>query len=103
MSTDDDLASRVDELERLTTRQAEEIALLRRELRALGVQVPDRNPARPTKLSPQARVERMRRSAARARAAKLVGEGKGSVRDPTTADRLRQEAQQLADEADEEA
>lgn len=94
------LRADVEQQRRLNTRRDAELEQLRRELRALGVRVPDLNPTGRTKLSPQARTAAMRASVAKARAAKPVGKGKRAVSDPDVAARLRAEAQQLADEAD---
>lgn len=103
MARNTDPEQRIDQLERQLARQAKEIDQLRRELRGLGIEVPELNPAHRTKLSPQARLERLRLAAARARASKPVGTGKGSVSDRRTAARLRSEAAQLLAEADEAA
>ena len=75
---------------------AEEIAQLRRELRALGVNIPELDPTAPgkTPLSEEALLASMRRRAARARAKKQLGEGKGAVRDPEVLQRLIEEAQE---------
>ncbi len=70
MQRDKDLATRLEEVERNQRRMAEEIEQLQHELCALGVEVPDLNPAGRTPLSPQARLAVLQRSAAIARAAK---------------------------------
>ena len=99
MPRDKDIDTRVEELERVQRRLAEEIDQLHRELRAMGVDVPELNPARPgrTRLSDEGYIVALRKSAAAARAAKTVGPGKGSVGDPETAERLRAEADEDAD------
>lgn len=89
-----------DQQQRVSARLENELQQLRRELKALGVRVPEVNPTGRTKLSPEARLAAMRAAAAKARASKPVGKGTGAVRDPSVAARLREEAQQLADEAD---
>ena len=95
MPREKNIDTRVEELERGQRRLAEEIDQLSRELRALGVTVPDLNPARPgrTPLSPEARVAALRKSVAKARASKPGGAGKGAVSDPAVAERLRSEAE----------
>lgn len=87
-----DIETRLDEVERIQRRQSEEIEQLQRELKALGVELPDLEPAGHTPLSPEARLVAWRRAAAQARAAKAVADGRGAVGDPETADRLREEA-----------
>jgi hypothetical protein len=86
-----DLERKVEELERNQRRMAEEIEQLQRELRALGVQIPELDPAAPGKtgLSQEARLAVLKKAAAKARASKPVGEGKGAVKDEETAKRLR--------------
>lgn len=51
---------------------AEEIEQLQKELRGLGVELPELNPAGRTPLSPQARLASNQRKAAKARAAKAA-------------------------------
>lgn len=90
MAREKDLDTRVEELERSQRRMGEEIDQLQRELRGMGISVPELNPASPgrTPLSAEARLAALRKAAAKARAAKPVGSGKGSVTDQETADRL---------------
>lgn len=57
--------------------------------------VPELNPAGHTRLSPEAYLTALRRQAARARAAKTVGEGRGAVTDEETAAQLRAQAEDL--------
>lgn len=97
MPREKDIATRLDEVERIQRRQSEEIEQLQRELKALGVELPDLEPAGHTPLSPEARIAAMRRAAAKARAAKTVGEGRGAVGDPEIAERLRDEAEHEAE------
>jgi hypothetical protein len=95
MPREKDIDTRVEELERGARRMADEIDQLARELRALGVSAPELNPGAPgrTKLSDEARLAALQRAAAKARASKPVGSGKGAVADAETADRLRSEAE----------
>lgn len=95
-----DLDRRLEELERNQRRMAEEIEQLQRELRALGVQIPELDPAAPgkTQLSPEARLVVLRQAAKKARAAKPVGEGRGAVKDPETAERLRTGTEEAPDD-----
>jgi sugar phosphate isomerase/epimerase len=85
------LRRRDDQRERVVEAMERELAQLRAELRALGVTVPRTNPSGSTPLSPEARRVARRRSAAKARAAKRVGSGKGCVRDRETKVRLSQD------------
>lgn len=102
MSRAKDIETRVDEVERTQRRQSEEIEQLQRELKALGVDLPDIEPSGRTPLSPEARLAAMRRSAAKARAAKAVREGRGAVGDHETAERLRDEAAEEHDDDDDD-
>lgn len=83
-----------EQLRRLSSRQELELQQVRRELRALGVQLPEITPDGHAKLSPQARLACARRAAAQARAAKTVGSGKSSVRTAEVAARMRSQVQQ---------
>ncbi len=103
MAREKDLERRVAQIERNQDLILRELGQFRNELRALGLDVPDLDPARDRpKLSPQARLALLRRAAATARASKEVGEGKGALNSPETAARLREEAQALLREADEQ-
>lgn len=103
MSRDRDVDRRVDELERGQDRMAEEIGQLRRELRALGVNIPELDPAAPgrTPLSEAALLASMRRRAAQARAKKRIGAGSGAVKEPETLQRLV-EASEEGEEGDDD-
>jgi hypothetical protein len=68
-------------------------------LQAHGVRVPAPAPGRRPPLTEEARRAVLVRAAAKARAAKGVGEGRGTVNDPQTAQRLREEAAELLGEA----
>jgi len=85
------LDRRVEEIERNQRRMAEEIEQLQRELRSLGVHLPELDPAASGKTprSPEARLAALRRGVAIARSRKRVGEGRGAVRNPETAERLK--------------
>ena len=95
------LVERLEVLERTCRRQDGELAQLRRELQAFGLQLPALNPAGTTPLSPQAaRAQRLVR-AARARAAKRVEvdargrAGMATLRTESTKERLLEEADEL--------
>ena len=93
MPREKDFATRIDEVERIQRRQSEEIEQLQRELKALGIDLPEIAPAGHTPLSPEARLVALRRAAAKARAAKTVGDGRGAVGDHEVAERLREQAE----------
>lgn len=95
MPSDSDVEDRLDRVERRQERLDEEVRQLRRELKALGVDIPDLSPTGKTPLSPQARLARLRLAAAHARAAKGVGPGVGRVNLSETADRLMREVDQF--------
>jgi sugar phosphate isomerase/epimerase len=111
-----ELVERLEVLERTCRRQDGELAQIRRELQAFGLQLPAVNPAGVTPLSPQAaRASRLIR-AARARAAKRVEvdaqgrAGMATLRTERTKARLLDEADDLlrrlrggADDDDDEA
>lgn len=93
MARDNEILERLDEVERNQVRLASEIEQLRRELQAHGLTVlPEINPAGRTPLSREARVAQLQRAAALARLAKQLGEGRGRIRNPETAERVRREA-----------
>lgn len=92
MSSKDEILDRLDEVERNQSRMAAEIEQLRRELQAHGLSIPEINPAGRTPLSEEARLARFQRAAAVARQAKRVGEGRGCIKSPETAEKLRREA-----------
>lgn len=75
-----------------------EVSLLRAELGARGLSVPPvSNPGAPPRLSDEARRLVDARRAAKARAAKPVGEGKGKVSSPAVATRLRRDLRDIED------
>ena len=94
MAREKDIDTRVEELERSQRRMGEEIDQLQRELRGLGITVPELNPASPgrTPLSDEARLAALRKVALDARLAKTVGRGKGSV-SQEAADQMRADAE----------
>ncbi len=94
MAREKDIDTRVEELERSQRRMGEEIDQLQRELRGLGINVPELNPASPgrTPLSDESRLVVLRRVAEDARLAKTVGPGKGSV-SQEAADQMRADAE----------
>lgn len=94
MPREKDVSTRLDEVERIQRRHAEEIEQLQRELRALGVELPELSPAGRTPLSPQARLAALRLAAAKARAAKPIGDGKGAVSDEAVAEQLARQAEE---------
>jgi len=100
MASESTDSERVDQLARTQKILERDLRQLRRELAAHGLKIPEPNPSGRTKLSPEARLVRLRRAAAKARAAKKVGPGVGGVNDEETASRLRQEALELLVEAD---
>ena len=85
----------IERLGRIIDHQDQEIAQLRRELRAAGLRVPEVNPAGRTSLSPEALLTAQRRSMAHCRAAKRVGPGKDCVGSREVQARMRD----LADDA----
>lgn len=90
---------RVEQVERGQEILRREVESLRRELAAHGVRVPAPAPGRKPPLGEEARRAVLVRAAAKARAAKVVGGGRGAVNDPETAQRLREEAASILGEA----
>ena len=92
MSNDEDLQGRVDALESTVEQLTAEIRRLHRELLAQGVNVPEmaENPEK-LPMSPEGLKALRGKLAARARAAKPVGKGKGSVSSPKVKRRLERQ------------
>lgn len=86
---------RIEQLEaevKILRRQVERIQL---NLKALGVQVPPLESNPRTELDPDVRLKGRQHLAARARAAKPVGLGKGSVRSHEVKTRLEEQARRF--------
>jgi len=91
---DEETKDKVDQLEGQVEHLAAEVKALRRELAARGVEIPmEENPGKGP-MTPEGLKALKQKLAARARAAKPVGKGKGAVSSPRVKKRLERQVKE---------